>query len=113
MFEPEITLEEFLTRIERYSETIERGAALSQTDYLEVGRLWNTVSYYTELQARPIGERFFRLVRDTVLPGMVKALNMKVGRGYSFHSEDVDFTLGGVLDQRFRYRLIKPQEKPA
>ena len=112
MTEEAISVTELLEKAERYSRAIEQKATFSQAEFLEIGRVWNTLSFHTELQRRPAGRRFYELVRDAVIPDMVAALDMKVGRGYTFHSQIVDFTLGGIPDARFRYRLTDADVDP-
>jgi hypothetical protein len=96
---------EFNRLLEKYTDAIERNEEFSKEEYLEIGRLWNTVSFHAELRSTAEGEHFSELVRDKVLLKAVDALGMVVSRGYSFYSEEFDFFFGGTLDKRFRYAV--------
>jgi hypothetical protein len=102
----------FTEAIERFSQIIEQGRQLSTEEYLEIGRLWNTVAHYPALQSSPEGGRYYALVRDKVEPQMVQALHMVVSRGYAFYSQEYDFTLGGILPERNRYRIKELEPGP-
>jgi hypothetical protein len=101
----QLSREAFYRAVEEYSSAILSGRALSIDECLEIGRLWNTVLHDTDLQTEGEGKRFFELVRDRALPQLIATLHMSVGRGYSFHSDDFDFELGGILAERYRYRV--------
>jgi hypothetical protein len=103
----EMTVTEFVDQIQRYSAAIDSNSKFSTDEYLQIGRLWNTLLFYTTLQDSPAGGKFFRLVRDKLLPTIRNELNMQVARGYSFYSEEHDFILGGTLGERFRYRIAE------
>jgi hypothetical protein len=102
----QITLADFNKLIETYLNDIKQGQKFTKDDYLAIGRIWNSMNHYTSLQATSDGKRFYELVRDTVMDRIVEALNMKVGRGYSFHSKEYDFVLGGTMDKRHRYEIV-------
>jgi hypothetical protein len=96
-----MNLSEYHELIKKYSKDIERREEFTENEYLLIGKLWNTICYYTKLQSTNEGKKFFGLVRDVLMPEIIKALDMKVSRGYSFHSEKHNFTLGGILEERF------------
>jgi hypothetical protein len=99
----QMTLAEFDQAMERFSHEIETGRDFSTEEFLAIGRLWNTLSHYTSLQASPAGARFFRLVRDELMPKMVQSLNMTMSRGFSFYSPEHNFRLGGPPAVEYRY----------
>jgi len=101
----EMALADLHNRMAKYSAEIERDQQLSEQEYIEIGRLWNTVSHYNLHEPGAAGARFYELVRDKGIPKMVQALRMVVSRGYSFYSPDFDFALGGIMEARFRYRI--------
>lgn len=54
----QISLSDFKNAIARYSNQIEAGQEFSKDEYMTIGRLWNTVLYYTVLQSNPEGHDF-------------------------------------------------------
>jgi hypothetical protein len=101
----EITLNEFNHKIEEYTKALEHGSELSVEDYISIGYLWNTLANDKTLMESISGKRFYEIVRDNAIPKMVEKLKMKVSRGYSFHSKEFDFVLGGIMQARFRYEI--------
>ncbi|MEY8760248.1 hypothetical protein [Chryseobacterium tongliaoense] len=98
-----MNLSEYHNIIKKYSKDIDDRKRFTPNEYLIIGKLWNTICYYAKLQSTNDGKKFYRLVRDVLIPEMIKALDMTVSRGYSFYSEKYDFTLGGILEERFRF----------
>jgi hypothetical protein len=107
----EMSLAEFNRAIEVYMKDIEEQREMPADTLLQIGRIWNTLNHYTSLQTTPSGQRFYRLVRDVLMPRMIETLEMKVGRGYSFYSERWEFRLGGIPDAKSR-QTIPELEKP-
>lgn len=101
------TVAEYLAAIVAATALINQGRELTTDEYLEIGRLWNTGQYYNALATRAEVVQFVQLVDQQVVPVMVKALDMKVGRGYAFKSEALDFTLGGIFPAHNRYTIAE------
>lgn len=101
----DITRVALLAALERASTEIEETTSPDPEDLLGWARLWNTVSYYTELQTTVEGGRFHRLFVRQILPQLPAKLDMQVSRGMSLHSPELDFTVGGLLEERYRYRV--------
>lgn len=100
----ELTRAEFDERIRSWIERLEAAGAVSIDDYLELGRLWNTLYADPPRAAGGVNPRFMELAR-TNLPKMTAALDMTVGRGFAWTSQTHDLVLGGGLDERYRYRV--------
>jgi hypothetical protein len=103
---PQITLTNFYMEIQQYSYMIENDQSLNTETCLKIGRLWNTALYYTQLQSVESVARFNELVRDKALLKIVELLNMEVSRGYSFYSPELNFRIGGILEEQFRYQIV-------
>lgn len=100
-----ITRAALLAALERAATGIEETTSPDQEDLLDWARLWNTISFYTELQRTAEGERFHRLFVSQILPQLPAKLDMQASRGMSLHSSELDFTVGGLLEERYRYRV--------
>ena len=104
MTPPDITTAELARQVRDWAQRLLQGDPLAPDDYLAIGRLWNTIAAHPSLHGDPDCQRFLDLVRAEV-PAMATALNMTAGRGFALTSTDPDFVLGGVLDERYRYRV--------
>jgi len=100
-----LTLDEVKQLLAKYLPAIQEGRVFSDEEYIEIGRLWNTVAFYKTLQQDTEAASFYKEVFDKVIPGMVEALHLTVGRGMSFYPESLQFTLGGILPANSRYRV--------
>jgi hypothetical protein len=49
--------------------------------------------------------RFHQLFVSRILPQLPAKLGMQTSRGMSLHSPELDFTVGGLLEERYRYRV--------
>lgn len=105
MTRPALTLADLDRLVHGWIPRLERGEALSPADYLELGRLWNTIEAHRGLKNEPARARFLELVVNE-MPRMAAALHMGPGRGFSLESTEHDFVVGGILDQRHQYDLI-------
>jgi hypothetical protein len=103
----EITLADLREAIRRWVERLNHDQQLTVPEYLEVGRLWNTVQANRPIAEEPEPELFLELVRREI-PKMVAALNMVAGRAMGLVSSEHDFVLGGILEKRFQYQITDP-----
>jgi hypothetical protein len=92
--------------IRKYLDAIDRKERLLVNDYLEIGRLWNTIAYYNRRESTSEESRFYDIVFQDILPIMVQELHMVVSRGYSFYSQEFDFMFGGILPEQNRYKVL-------
>jgi hypothetical protein len=102
----QITEAEFFDKINTYAGALENDQELSVQEYILIGFLWNTLTYNEPLMQSISGKRFHTVVWGKGIPRMIDKLNMETGRGYSFHSKEFDFTLGGTMEPRYRFEII-------
>ncbi len=107
----EMSLANILSSLTREVSEIQRNPAPSSVTLLEWSRLWNTVSYYADLYDTTEGSRFDRQFVDLVLPGLSEKLDMQISRGMSLHSAELDFTVGGLLDEKYRFRVPELEDR--
>jgi hypothetical protein len=100
-----ISMTEFTRLVGHAIESIESHDDLSDDAFIEMARLWNTVSYYPTLLSDPVISQFFAMFRDRVLPRMVTAWKMSASRGMSLSSPEHDIEIGGTLPERYRYTI--------
>jgi hypothetical protein len=101
----DITVAELDHQVQAWAQRLAAGDPPTAADYLAIGRLWNTIQATPALQAAPARRDFVDLVTQHIQT-MAAALNMTAGRGFALTSTDHDFVLGGVLDERHRYRVV-------
>jgi hypothetical protein len=94
---------QFIELINRSINSIESGAHLRDNEYLEIARLWNTVSYDPDLLANLAVAQFFELFRDRVMPQLAKVWKMSASRGMSLKATEPDIEIGGILAERYRF----------
>jgi hypothetical protein len=101
----QISMTKFTRLVGDAIQSIEAHSDFSEDAFIEMARLWNTISYYTTLHSDPVMSRFFALFRDCVLPRMVTRWNMCASRGMSLSSPEHDIEIGGTLPERYRYTI--------
>lgn len=100
----ELTQAELDRSVHTWIERLERERQFTASEYLEAGRLWNTLQGQGWLVGEPDRTRLLELVQREI-PTMVAALDMTPGRAFGLVSSKHDFVLGGILDRRFQYRI--------
>jgi hypothetical protein len=101
----EISRAALISALSSEASAIGNASSPSPQELLEWSRLWNTISYYTKLFDTPEAASFHHQFVTRVIPQLPDKLGMEVSRGMSLHSSDPDFTVGGLLEEKYRYRV--------
>jgi len=101
----EITENEFWEKIDLHTSLFEDERQLTAEELLMAGYLWNTVVYNDRLMQSTPGKHFYDLVVEKGIPEMIKILKMETGRGYTFHSTEFHFVLGGIMEPQYRFEI--------
>ena len=102
----DLSKKEFILLLQQYLALMDTKSSLKDDDYLKIGYMLNTISKYPQLKEDNIARQFMKVGGSPDMTvKMVIALAMEIGRGFAYASTKYDFVLGGVLDEKYSYKI--------